>query len=134
MIIGIGTDLCNIDRITTILGKKESGRFIKRLFSCEEIEASSAFSMTKAAFFAKRFAAKEAFVKALGTGFRHSISFQDISISNDSLGAPKVNISGKAALLLEEKKPPRHTLSIHLSLSDDHPWALAFVVIEACPE
>ncbi|AEI38298.1 MAG: holo-ACP synthase [Zymomonas mobilis subsp. pomaceae] len=134
MIIGIGTDLCNIDRIATILDKKESGRFLKRLFSYEEIEASAALSATKAGFFAKRFAAKEAFVKALGTGFRQAISFQDITISNNALGAPTLNISGKAALLLEEKKPAQHKTTIHLSLSDDPPWALAFVIIEAQSE
>ncbi|MFN7039507.1 MAG: holo-ACP synthase [Alphaproteobacteria bacterium] len=126
MIIGIGTDVVQIPRIQKLL-KKFGTKFVNKYFTEEEILISNSYthSALYAAYFAKRFAAKEALVKAAGKGFR-GIRFKDISITKDSLGAPFINITGKAHKILFSSNS---NYQIHLSLSDDYPIALAFVIV-----
>jgi holo-[acyl-carrier protein] synthase len=130
MIIGLGSDLCNIERIANSL-ERYGERFENRVFT--EIERSKARRrpFTIAGTYAKRFAAKEAFSKAVGTGFRRSVYMKDIGVVNAPSGAPTLALTGGAAKRLEEMIPAGHEASIHLTLTDDHPWAQAFVIIEA---
>jgi holo-[acyl-carrier protein] synthase len=88
---------------------------------------------TIAGTYAKRFAAKEAFSKAVGTGFKRGVFMKDIGVVNAPTGAPTLALTGGAALRLEEMIPAGHEARIHLTLTDDHPWAQAFVIIEAIP-
>lgn len=126
-IAGIGTDIVQIDRIKLIrhrFGKK----FIHRIFTVHEQECALNLSEElKDTFYAKRFAAKEAFVKALGCGIGALATWQEIEVFNDSFGAPSLQISGKTAQTLHQKAK---NAVIHLSLSDDSA-AIAFVIIEA---
>ncbi len=131
MILGIGTDLCEIKRIEALLCR-HAGRALRRLLTPNEQTRAQKF-IQPAAFVAKRFAAKEALVKALGLGFRKGISFQDIEVVNDPDGAPHMVLSGPAKAHLEAKVPLQHAPYIHVSLSDGKDHALAFVVIEARP-
>ena len=87
--------------------------------------------LTKAGTMAKRFAAKEAFSKAVGTGFKRGVFMKDIGVVNARSGAPTLALSGGAAARLAEITPAGYAAVIHLTLTDDHPWAQAFVVIEA---
>ncbi|MFU7527918.1 holo-ACP synthase [Qipengyuania sp. ASV99] len=130
MIIGLGSDLCNIDRIAHSL-ERYGERFENRVFT--EIERAKARRrpFTIAGTYAKRFAAKEAFSKAVGTGFRRGVFMKDIGVVNAPSGAPTLALTGGAAKRLEEMIPPGHEAHIHLTLTDDHPWAQAFVIIEA---
>ncbi len=130
MIIGMGSDLCNIERIQTSL-ERWGEKFELRCFT--EIERSKAARrpFTRAGTFAKRFAAKEAFSKAVGTGFRRGVFMKDIGVVNARSGAPTLALEGGALLRLQELTPQGHEAVIHLTLTDDHPWAQAFVVIEA---
>ena len=89
--------------------------------------------LTRAGTFAKRFAAKEACAKALGTGFRQGVFFRDLGVVNLPSGAPTMNLTGGAAARLEKLTPPGHRAHVHLTMTDDHPWAQAFVIIEALP-
>ncbi len=132
MIIGLGSDLCNIERIQNSLDRFGE-RFEKRVFT--EVERAKAHRrpFTMAGTYAKRFAAKEAFSKAIGTGFRRGVFMKDIGVINAPSGAPTLGLEGGAALLLAEITPPGHEARIHLTLTDDHPWAQAFVIIEALP-
>jgi holo-[acyl-carrier protein] synthase len=125
-IFGIGTDIVNIKRINKSL-KKNKGIFKKRIFSKKEIVYCEK-KKNPSSFYAKRFAAKEAFSKALGTGIRRGINFKDIEISNDYLGKPIINLKGETANFLK-KEIKSKKYSIHLSLSDDTPWAQATVII-----
>lgn len=122
MIVGIGTDIVNIERIERIF-QKYGDAFLKKNFHQLEIEkVNNLISSSKAAYLAKRFAGKEAFAKAVGSGIGKEIAFCDIAIINDDLGAPKIVISdGKLPRILE--------YNINISLSDDYPFAVAFVVI-----
>ncbi len=130
MIIGMGSDLCNIERIQTSL-ERWGEKFELRCFT--EIERSKAAKrpFTRAGTFAKRFAAKEAFSKAVGTGFRRGVFMKDIGVVNARSGAPTLALEGGALVRLQELTPQGHEAVIHLTLTDDHPWAQAFVVIEA---
>lgn len=131
MIIGIGTDLANIDRIQAVL-ERHGDRFRNRVFT--DIEQSKAKRrMDEAGTLAKRWAAKEACSKALGTGLRMGISWKDMAVSNLKTGQPVMTVTGWAAERLKEMTPEGHEATIHVSLTDDHPWAQAFVVIEAQP-
>ena len=107
--------------------KKNKGIFKKRIFSKKEIVYCEK-KKNPSSFYAKRFAAKEAFSKALGTGIRRGINFKDIEISNDYLGKPIINLKGETANFLK-KEIKSKKYSIHLSLSDDTPWAQATVII-----
>lgn len=129
MIIGIGNDLVDIRRIEQTIAR-HGDAFIARCFTPREQEIASS-KPDQAAYYAKRFAAKEAFLKALGTGFANGISWQDISISNDEKGKPLVDVSGKAAQHLDQLVPDDAHVHIHLSLSDEPPYAQSFIIIEA---
>ncbi len=132
MILGIGTDLANIDRIQGTLDRFGM-RFRNRVFTQTEQRKSERRADT-AGTYAKRWAAKEACSKALGTGLRMGISWKDMAVSNLSTGQPVMQVTGWAAERLAEMTPPGHRAIIHVTLTDDHPWAQAFVVIEACPQ
>ena len=132
MIIGLGSDLCNIDRIQAALDRHGS-RFEQRCFTEIERAKAARRPYTRAGTYAKRFAAKEAFSKAVGTGFRRGVFHKDIGVVNAPSGAPTLALSGGAAKRLAEIVPPGHEAHIHLTLTDDHPWAQAFVIIEARP-
>jgi len=132
MIIGIGSDLTNIDRIGKTL-EKFGPRFIQRVFTAEE-QAKAAKRASNIATYAKRFAAKEACAKALGTGIYRGVFFRDMSVVNLPSGQPTLVLSGGALKKLKELTPKGMVPKIHLSLTDDAPWAQAFVVIESLPE
>jgi holo-[acyl-carrier protein] synthase len=130
-ILGIGTDLANIDRIAATLDRF-GDRFRNRVFTAEEQRRAEGRRDT-AATYAKRWAAKEACSKALGTGLRMGIAWRDMAVSNLPTGQPVMAVTGWAAERLAAMTPPGHQAVIHVSLTDDHPWAHALVVIEACP-
>lgn len=122
MIVGIGTDIVNIERIDRIF-KKYGDDFLKKNFHQLEIEkVNLLIESSKSSYLAKRFAGKEAFAKAIGSGIGKSIAFCDIAIINDDLGAPKI-------LIFNEKLPDIVKYNASISLSDDYPFAVAFVVI-----
>lgn len=130
MIIGMGSDLCNIERIQASLDRFGM-RFEHRVFTEVERTKAARRPFTKAGTLAKRFAAKEAFSKAVGTGFRAGVFMKDIGVINAPSGAPTLMLTGGAAMRLAAITPEGHQAVIHLTLTDDHPWAQAFVVIEA---
>jgi holo-[acyl-carrier protein] synthase len=132
MIIGIGSDLCDIRRIAETL-ERFGERFTQRIFT-ETERARSERRGAPAASYAKRFAAKEACAKALGTGLREGVFWRDMGVSNLRSGAPTLKLTGGAAERLAAITPAGHEAVIHLSLTDDHPYAQAFVVIEALPK
>ncbi|PKP69182.1 MAG: holo-ACP synthase [Alphaproteobacteria bacterium HGW-Alphaproteobacteria-4] len=129
MILGIGTDLCNIDRIAGVLAR-HGDRFRNRVFTPVE-QARAERRVDVAGTYAKRWAAKEACSKALGTGLRMGISWRDMAVSNLRTGQPVMHLTGWAAERLATMTPPGHAAIVHVTLTDDHPWAQAFVVIEA---
>ncbi|MEL6588111.1 MAG: holo-ACP synthase [Pseudomonadota bacterium] len=131
MILGIGTDLANIDRIQGVLDRF-GDRFRNRVFT-EREQKKAASRKDVAGTYAKRWAAKEACSKALGTGLRMGIAWKDMSVTNLHTGQPIMHVTGWAADRLEQMTPDGHEAVIHVSLTDDHPWAQAFVVIEARP-
>ncbi len=128
----MGSDLCNIERIANSLARYGE-RFENRVFTETEIAKARRRPFTIAGTYAKRFAAKEAFSKAVGTGFKRGVFMKDIGVVNAPSGAPTLALTGGAALRLEEITPKGHEARIHLTLTDDHPWAQAFVIIEAIP-
>jgi holo-[acyl-carrier protein] synthase len=130
MIIGLGSDLCNIERIQNSLDRFGE-RFENRVFTEVERAKAARRPFTRAGTYAKRFAAKEAFSKAVGTGFRHGVFMKDIGVVNAPSGAPTLALTGGAAARLAAMIPAGHRANIHLTLTDDHPWAQAFVIIEA---
>ncbi len=131
MILGIGTDLANIDRMQGVLDRF-GDRFRNRVFT--ETERHKAESRADVAgTYAKRWAAKEACSKALGTGLRMGIAWKDMAVTNLPTGQPVMSVTGWAADRLAEMTPAGHAAIIHVTLTDDHPWAQAFVVIEARP-
>jgi holo-[acyl-carrier protein] synthase len=132
VIIGLGSDLCNIERIQASLDRF-GARFEKRVFTEAEQAKGNRRPFTKAGTLAKRFAAKEAYSKAVGTGFKAGVFMKDIGVVNAPSGAPTLALSGGAAARLAALTPAGHEAVIHLTLTDDHPWAQAFVVIEARP-
>ncbi len=123
-IIGIGTDIVNINRIEKSV-HQFGARFLNRVFTPHEQAQAQKYG-NAAAFYAKRFAAKEAFVKALGCGMGAKASWREIEVQNNAVGAPFLHIIGQAKISLSEKAA--HPV-IHLSLSDDT-FAVAFVIIE----
>lgn len=132
MILGIGSDLANIDRIEAVLAR-HGQRFKDRVFTEREQRKAEGRPRAIAATYAKRWAAKEACSKALGTGLRMGISWKDMAVSNLRSGQPVMAVSGWAAERLRDMTPAGHEAVIHVTLTDDHPWAQAFVVIEARP-
>ncbi len=132
MILGIGTDLANIERIEATL-TRFGDRFRNRCFTETEQRKAENRADT-AGTYAKRWAAKEACSKALGTGLRMGISWKDMAVTNLRTGQPVMEVTGWAAERLAQLTPEGHRAIIHVSLTDDHPWAQAFVVIEALPE
>jgi holo-[acyl-carrier protein] synthase len=131
VIIGLGSDLCDIRRIQNSLDRFGT-RFTQRLFT--EIERQrSERKPDAAASYAKRFAAKEACSKALGTGFRRGVFWRDMGVVNLRSGQPSLTLTGGAAERLAEMLPDGMRGVIHLTMTDDHPYAQAFVIIEALP-
>jgi holo-[acyl-carrier protein] synthase len=132
MIIGIGSDLTDIRRIQNSLDRF-GARFTERLFT--EVEKTrSERKNDRAASYAKRFAAKEACAKALGTGMRRGVFWHDMGVINLRSGKPTMALTNGAAERLREMTPPGMKAVIHLSLTDDIPYAQAFVIIEALPD
>ena len=131
MILGVGTDMANIERITGTLNRF-GDRFRNRVFTKVE-QAKAARRKDVAGTYAKRWAAKEACSKALGTGLAMGISWKDMSVKNLHSGQPVMELTGWAAKRLAEMTPAGHKAVVHVSLTDDHPWAQAFVVIDAVP-
>jgi holo-[acyl-carrier protein] synthase len=132
LIIGIGSDLTDIRRIAQTLDRFGE-RFTQRIFTDLERRRSDR-KAGRAASYAKRFAAKEACAKALGTGMRDGVFWRDMGVVNARSGQPTLVLTGGAAGRLAAMLPPGHRAAIHLSLTDDHPYAQAFVVIEALIE
>ncbi|SUZ32321.1 Holo-[acyl-carrier-protein] synthase [Roseibaca ekhonensis] len=132
MILGIGSDLANIDRIAGTLARF-GDRFRHRVFTEAEL-ARAARQGDAPAVYAKRWAAKEACSKALGTGLSMGIAWRDMWVTNLSSGQPVMHVTGWAEDRLRAMTPPDHRAVIHVTITDDHPWAQAFVVIEARPE
>jgi holo-[acyl-carrier protein] synthase len=130
MIVAIGSDLCNIERIAASL-ERWGEKFERRVFTEIERAKGNSRPYTKAGTLAKRFAAKEAFSKAVGTGFKAGVFMKDIGVVNMRSGAPTLQLGGGAATRLASLIPEGHEGVIHLTLTDDHPWAQAFVIIEA---
>ena len=130
MIVGIGSDLCNIERIQSSL-ERWGEKFLNRCFT--EIERRKAESRphTSAGTLAKRFAAKEAFSKAVGTGFKRGVYMKDIGVVNLPSGAPTLQLTGGAKARLDALAPAGHAVDIYLTMTDDHPWAQAFVILSA---
>ncbi len=133
MIIGLGSDLCNIERIQNSLDRFGE-RFLNRVFTDTERAKAERRPFTRAGTYAKRFAAKEAFSKAVGTGFRRGVYMKDIGVVNLPSGQPTLALTGGAKERLDAMTPPGHAVRVHLTMTDDHPFAMAVVVIEALPE
>ena len=132
MIVGMGSDLCNIERIQNSLNRFGT-RFEERVFTPVERAKAARRPFTKAGTYAKRFAAKEAFSKAVGTGFKRGVFMKDIGVVNAPSGAPTLALNGGAKAALDALIPAGYEARIHLTLTGDHPWAQAFVIIEALP-
>ena len=131
MIIGIGNDVIDIRRIEETLGRFGE-RFVDRIFTDVEIRKSEKRAQ-RAASYAKRFAAKEACSKALGTGFRKGVFWKDMGVVNEPSGKPTMVLTGGARDQLDSLVPPGHRARIHLTITDDFPYAHAVVMIEALP-
>ena len=131
MIVGIGSDLCNISRVEKTL-ERYGDRFIQRCFTPVEQRKSEGRAQ-RAASYAKRFAAKEACSKALGTGFRKGVFWKDMGVVNEPSGKPTMVLTGGARAQLDSLVPPGHKPRIHLTITDDFPYAHAVVMIEALP-
>lgn len=131
MILGIGVDLCNIERIQATLDRF-GDRFRDRVYTETEL-AKARRRRDEAGTLAKRWAAKEACSKALGTGLRMGIAWRDMAVRNLRTGQPVMEVTGWAAERLSAMTPPGHEAVIHVTLTDDHPWAQAVVVVEAVP-
>ncbi len=131
MIVGIGADLVDIRRIEAVLARF-GDRFVERCFTDVE-RAKSEQRKERAASYAKRFAAKEACSKALGTGVKMGIGWREMGVVNLPSGRPTLELTGKAALLLAAMAPEGMRVVAHLTITDDYPLAQAFVVLEALP-
>ena len=132
MIVGIGSDMIDIRRIEHTL-ERFGERFTARVFTDVE-RAKSDRREQRAASYAKRFAAKEACSKALGTGLSGDIFWRDMGVVNLKGGKPTMRLTNGAGRRLASMLPPGHEARVHLTITDDHPWAQAFVIIEAVPE
>ena len=129
MIIGLGEDLVDISRIQKLMAEKED-RFLKKCFTAAEIEKANLHQTQdrQTAYYAKRFAAKEACLKALGTGMREGLAWHDMSVGNDALGRPVMEVSGGVAEKLKSLGDNPH---IHITLSDEAGLAKATVILES---
>ena len=132
MILGIGSDLCDIRRIARSL-ERFGERFTHRVFT-EGERAKSDRRAARAPSYARRFAAKEACAKALGTGLSHGVFWRDMEVVNLPGGRPTLRLTGGALARLRAMLPEGHEARVHVSLTDDPPLAQAFVIIEAVPE
>jgi holo-[acyl-carrier protein] synthase len=132
MIIGLGSDLCDIRRIEEALARFGE-RFTQRIFTEAERARAERRPHARAASYAKRFAAKEACAKALGTGFRRGVFFSDLRVVNLPSGQPTLALHGGAAIRLQALTPAGFAPSIQLSLTDEYPYAYANVIISAEP-
>lgn len=131
MIIGIGQDSITIARVEKALAR-HGERFTRRVFTETERRKSDG-RRQRAASYAKRFAAKEACAKALGTGISRGVRWRDLGVVNLPSGKPAMEISGRAAVILAGLLPPGHRAIVHITISDDAPFAQAFALIEAVP-
>ena len=132
MIIGLGNDMVDIRRIERTL-ERFGNRFVQRVFTEVERQKSDRRA-ARAASYAKRFAAKEACSKALGTGFRRGVFWRDMGVVNESSGRPTMTLTGEARRHLEHLTPPGFRPIVHVTLTDDFPYAQAIVIISAVPE
>ena len=132
IVLGLGNDICNIERIQKSLDRFGQ-RFLDRVFTAQEQARAERRPLTRAGTYAKRFAAKEACAKALGTGFRGGVFMRDMGVVNLPSGAPTLRLAGGAAERLASLTPTGYTPLIHLTLTDDHPFAQAIVLITATP-
>ena len=128
MIVGIGSDLCNIERIQRSLDRW-GDKFLNRVFTDVERAKAARRPHTVAGTLAKRFAAKEAFSKAVGTGFKRGVYMKDIGVVNLPSGQPTLHVTAGAKARLDALAPAGHAIDIHLTMTDDHPWAQAFVIL-----
>jgi holo-[acyl-carrier protein] synthase len=133
MILGIGSDICDIRRIESAI-ERHGDRFLDRVFTAtERARAMRRTEKIQAATFAKRFAAKEAAAKALGTGFRQGVFFSDLGVVNLPGGQPTLHMTGGAAERLRAITPPGMSPQIHLTMTDEYPYAYAQVIVSAIP-
>ena len=130
MILGIGSDLCNIERIQASV-ERWGDKFLNRVFTDVERAKAASRPHTIAGTLAKRFAAKEAFSKAVGTGFKRGVHMKDIGVVNAPSGAPTLHLTGGAKARLDALAPAGHAIEVHRTMTDDHPWAQAFVILYA---
>jgi holo-[acyl-carrier protein] synthase len=130
MILGIGSDIIDIRRIEQTLARF-GDRFTQRVYTEEERARAERRPEQRAATYAKRFAAKEATSKALGTGMKQGVFWRDMGVANLRSGQPTMRLTGGALRRLEQLTPPGHTAHIHVSLTDDYPLAVGFVIISA---
>jgi holo-[acyl-carrier protein] synthase len=130
LIVGIGSDLCSIERIEKSLARW-GDKFLNRVFTDVERAKAASRPHTAAGTLAKRFAAKEAFSKAVGTGFKRGVYMKDIGVVNLPSGAPTLMLTGGAKARLDALAPDGHAVDIHLTMTDDYPWAQAFVILTA---
>lgn len=129
-ILGLGTDIISIDRITSSI-ERRGDTFKTKIFTAAEIKACDARGNGANAAYARRWAAKEACVKALGSGIAEGVAWTDMNITNDDLGAPSITLTGGALAVLNKMLPFGAKADIKLSMSDDKPWATAVVIISA---
>jgi holo-[acyl-carrier protein] synthase len=133
MILGIGSDICDIRRIESAISR-HGARFLERVFTeTERARATRRAEKIQAATFAKRFAAKEAAAKALGTGFRHGVFFSNLGVVNLPSGKPTLAMTGGSADRLRARTPPGMTAQVDLTMTDEYPYAYAQVIISAVP-
>lgn len=133
MIIGLGSDIVDIRRIESVIAK-HGERFLDRVFTpLERAKAERRTERIRAATYAKRFAAKEAASKALGTGFRDGVFFRDLGVVNLSSGQPTLRLTGGAAERLAKITPMGHAAQVSLTMTDEYPYAQAMVIINAVP-
>ena len=133
MILGLGSDICDIRRIEAVIGKY-GDRFLERIFTdTERAKAMRRIEKIRAATFAKRFAAKEAAAKALGTGFREGVFFSDLGVINLPGGQPTLAMTGGAGARLRAITPPGMVAHVALTMTDEYPYAYAQVIISAVP-
>lgn len=130
MIIGIGSDIIDIRRIEQTLARF-GDRFTNRIYTEKERARAERRPDQRAATYAKRFAAKEATSKALGTGLKQGVFWRDMGVANLPSGQPTMKLTGGALRRLEQLTPPGHVAHIHVSLTDDYPLAVGFVIISA---
>ena len=134
LILGTGADLCDIRRIEQVM-QRFGDRFLQRVFTeAERARAARRHPRIQPGTYAKRFAAKEACSKALGTGFSHGVFHSDMGVVNLPTGKPTLQLTGGAADRLRAITPPGQVARIHLTLTDEHPYAFAQVTITGEPE